>query len=180
MGFKTILSSIFYAINVILYVATLNQSKKFTLLLFNVSSNLFFIAHYIVLDAWTGATTAIVTTLFLITVFFLEKYHKEKFTRPVLVVFIALMLVAGIQSWEDVNSLFAIVAGILCLVGIIFSDVVKIKTCAVLSLSFNLVYLIAVKSYLGAVCQVCLIISGIVGIVRNIISKKRSNKSTSQ
>lgn len=168
-----IIAQVLYVINVILYIASLNSSKKVLLLILNFASNLFFIAHYILLGGLTGASTAIVTTTYLVVIFFLEKYNKENLKLPFCIVFMILAVVAGILTWEGIFSIFPIFSSLFYLVGLNFTNIVKVKVSALLSLSFNLVYLISVRSYVGSIFQFGMIISAIIGIIRSVKSSKK-------
>ena len=54
----------------------------------------------------------------------------------------------------------------------IFSNVVIVKTGALMRNTLNVIYMFILASYFGAGLEICLMISAIIGIILNIKNKK--------
>ena len=74
-----ILSQVLVGFADVLYIGSMLQKKKISLVLFLLVSDILFACHYLCLGALTGSIIIFLDAIFLLITYFLEKFKKEKY-----------------------------------------------------------------------------------------------------
>jgi len=170
-----ILSQVLVGLADIFYVSSMLQKKKISLVFLLLISDILFASHYVCLGAITGGIIIYIDALFLLVTYLLEKFNKHKYTLlAVIITMIATVIVTAL-TWRinGAISLFPMFSMLVYLFGMIFKNLVFVKSGALLRIVLNIIYMILLTSYLGAVLECCLMISVIIGIIINIKNKKK-------
>jgi len=159
------IADLFYAISM------LNKNKK-GLVFYLIVSDILFASHYVCLGGWTGAATIFVDVIYLAIIYILEKNDKTKYNIYVTIGAILVTIVLAILTWDTALSLLPMFSMLIYLTTMIFSNVVIVKTGALMRNTLNVIYMFILASYFGAGLEICLMISAIIGIILNIKNKK--------
>ena len=172
-----ILSQILVGLADLLFVFSMLSKKKINLLIFLFFSDILFATHYLLLNSLTGSIIIFIDAVFLITTFLLEKYNKKQFIKYAAIITMIATIITGIFTWQGPISLLPMFSMLLYLTGLIFDNIIIVKTGALMRNLLNIIYLILVTSYVGAGLEFCLMISAIIGIIINVKNKRNSDKT---
>jgi hypothetical protein len=150
----------------------LNKNKK-GLVFYLIISDVLFASHYLFLGGYTGAATIFVDVVYLIIMYILEKKDKTKYNTYVTLGAILITIILSILTWDTALSLLPMFSMLIYLITMIFSNVVIVKSGALVRNTLNVVYMFILASYFGAGLEICLMISAIVGIFLNLKEKKK-------
>ncbi len=167
-----ILSQIFIGMADVFYVGSMLQKKKIGLILLLLFSDILVAVHYFCLGAITGSVVIFVDAAFLVASYILEKCKKEKYTIIAVVIAMIAIIISTIFTWAGPISLLPMFAILTYLVGMIFKNVVFVKVGAMVRNLLNVIYMVIITSYFGAILEFCLMISAVIGIFINIKKKK--------
>ncbi len=169
-----ILATILIIIADLLYVVSMLVKKKSGLVLLLLISDIFYACQFLCYDkGLTGALSILVDIIFLITVFFLERYGKDKYILVASSVAIIINIIFGIISWAGAISLLPIFAMTAYFLGMMINELYYVKVGALIRNTCNIIYMLLLSQYVGAVLEICLAVSAVVGIVISIIHEKR-------
>lgn len=171
------LSQILIIFSDIAYVLSMLCKKKSGVIMFLFFSGFFFASHYFCLNEITASLIIIIDTIFLITLFIVEKYKKEKYTPFLITLTIIACIVVSILTMKGLTSLIILGGMLIYLIGMFFKNVVVVKSCTFIRVSCNMIHMLFVKSYLGAILSLVLLASSIIGIVIDIKNKKKNNQT---
>lgn len=169
-----ILSQIFVCLADLLYVISMLKKEKKSLVCFLIISDIIFACHYMFLKAWTGAGTIFVDALYLIIIYILEKKNLTKYNLLTTLIAMVVVVVLSILTWVGPISLLPMFAMLFALTGMIFTNVVFVKTGSLIRNTLNVIYMFLITSYFGAGLELCLMASAVIGIFLNL----KKNKST--
>lgn len=170
-----ILSQILVCIADCFYVTSMLSKNKKGLVLFLILSDILFAIHYLCLGGWTGAAIVFVDAIYLSIMFTLENKQKTQYTIHITICTILITILIAIITWDTAISLLPMFSMLIYLVGMISSNIIFVKTGALIRNTLNVIYMFILASYLGAALEICLMMSAIVGIVLNI-KRKKSNQ----
>jgi hypothetical protein len=166
-----ILSQVLIGISDIFLILSMLSGKKYRVIVFLILSTIFFANHYICLKGWTGASLAGIEIIFLIIIYLLETKGKEKYNIYLSISTIIVSVILSIITWAGWISLLPMVAMIIYLLGMIFTNLVIVKTGTFIRLILNATYMLLLKSYLGAGLTIVILIFTIIGIVNDCKNK---------
>lgn len=169
-----IISQVLVCIADLFYVISMLTKKKNSLVLFLIISDILFASHYLFLDGGlTGAATIFLDVVYLIVMWFLEKYNKTKYNLITTVIAMVLTIVLTIVTWESALSLLPMFSMLIYFTTMIFTNLVIVKSGALIRNTLNVIYMFIIASYFGAGLEIVLMISAIVGIVLNYLDSKK-------
>ncbi len=171
-----VLSQILIVFSDIAYVLSMLCKKKSGVILFLFFSGLFFASHYFCLNEITASLIVIIDTIFLISLFFIEKYKKEKFIPIFIILTIIACIIVSILTLKDLFSLIILGGMLVYLIGMFFKNVIVVKSCTFIRVTCNMIHMLFVKSYLGAILSLVLLASSIIGIIIDIKNKKKNHQ----
>ena len=172
-----ILSQVLVCIADLFFVVSMLTKNKRNLVFYLIVSDILFATHYLCLKGYTGAATIFVDTIYLIIMYILEKKDKTKYNLPVTIGAMLITILLSILTWDTALSLLPMFSMLIYLTTMIFSNVIIVKSGALVRNTLNVIYLFILTSYFGAGLEICLMISAIVGIILNI-KKNKSIKTT--
>lgn len=169
-----ILSQILVCVADLFYIISMLNKNKKGLVFYLIISDILFASHYLCLGAWTGAVTIFVDVVYLVIIYILEKKNKTKYNLYVTLCAMAIIVALSIITWDTALSLFPMFSMLIYLSTMIFTNVVIVKTGALVRNTLNVIYMFILMSYLGAGLEICLMISSIIGIILNVRNKKET------
>lgn len=149
------------------------RKNKKEILFVQILSYIGFSTHYYLMNAMTGMICNILGCIALILIYVFEKDEKKK--KILVLILIPLLLLMGYFSYDNIFSLFPVVACLITFNSFLSKDENKIRFIGIISAVCWLVYAIIIKSYVAIVFEVILVISTIVAYVKNS-GKKKGNK----
>ena len=170
-----ILSQVLVGLSDVLCIVSMLSKNKKNIVFYLILSSILFIAQYVCLGAWTGVAIAIVDLIFLIVMFVLEAKNITQYSIIVSIITIVITIFLSILTWESWISIFPMLAMVIYLVVMMCKNVVIIKIGSSLRFTFNGLYMLLVKSYLGAGMTVAILLFTLYGIIRDY---KNSRKAT--
>ena len=123
-----ILSQIFVVISGIFFAATYLTKRKSLLLILNVTNNVFFGCHFLLLKSFTAAYSVFLTIAFLIAVYLLEKFKKEKFSFVCVIVASIILTIITVFTWDGILSLMPTIAVLSTFIGSAFKHTLTVKS----------------------------------------------------
>ena len=166
-----ILSQVLVGFADLLYVCSMISKKKSWLVVFLIFSDILFALHYLCLNALTGCFSIFVDVMFLIVIFLLEKFRKEKYNLLATIFAMIAIVAICVLTWNGPISLLPLFSMLIYLTGMIFTNVVFVKAGAMCRNILNIVYMVLITSYVGAGLEFALMLSAIIGIILNIKNK---------
>lgn len=159
-------------------ISMLNKNKKNIIFYLIISTSLF-IFHCLCLGGWTGAVIDFLEMVFLIVMYILEKKEKTQYSIYASITTMLLSVILSILTWGTWISLLPMFGILFYLTAMIFKNVIIVKIGALLRVTLNGIYMLLIKSYIGAILTVFMIIFTIYGITKDYIAKKsKTEKQT--
>ena len=147
-------------------VSMLNKKKK-QVVFFLILSTIFFATHYMCLGGWTGAVIGLVEIVFLILMYILEVKNKTQYNTHLSLATMFVTIILSVLTWSSWISFLPMIAMIIYLSGLIFKNLIIVKTCTFIRITLNAIYMLLLKSYFGAGLSIVILIFTIVGIVND-------------
>ena len=165
-----ILSQIIVVISDILFILSMLSRTKPKVIIYLIVSALFFGIHYLCLQAFTGAVLSLIELILLIVLYFFEKKYNNQFNIPIVIIFGIITICVSIFTWETWASVIPMISMIIYLSGLIFTNIVFVKASVFVRIVLNVIYMLFIESYIGAVCNVIIVFFTIYGIVKDVKS----------
>jgi hypothetical protein len=152
-------------IGLVFAIFSFQNNKRYLILLFLGTAQMFFIFHFALLGIWTAAAMNIVGTTR--TFFFMLKGRRKWMDgNVVMYIFFCLFLTAGILSWQNWLSILPIMAMIIETIGLWQKKPRRIRFIVFIPHPVWLVYNFIHRSYPGVLTEVFILTSLITGIIR--------------
>ncbi|MBE6755005.1 MAG: YgjV family protein [Ruminococcaceae bacterium] len=151
-------------------VASYQQKSHKNILTFQMISGLMFTVHYLLLGAYTGAVMNLLGAFRSLVYSNRDKKWSSSIAWPI--VFSIAFLISGIMTWDNVFSVFPLIAMLMSSV-VLWIEQPKINR--MLSLPTSgcwLIYNIKTLSYPGIITEIFVLSSIVIGIIRLDIKKK--------
>lgn len=152
------------------------QCKNMRLLLaLQIISNGLLMLNFALLDAWSGALTAILATVQTIIIFIFRVSNK-KIPVFVIILFMASFITGTIITYTRPLDIIPCVAAFIFVFSIIQTKASVCRVYSLLNTILWIIYDIGSGAWTTIITHVLLLGSAIVGIMRHDIGKKRRNK----
>ncbi len=181
-GKEKIMNDIFFILAQILAIVAfgldtlaMQFKKKSGILIMGIISNMTYALEYVFLGAWTGAISLLIGMIRNITYFIFDK----KGLKPniiVLMIFIFLLVGAGIYTWENTTSLLPMIALIIWSVASWQDNTKYMRVAEIIICIMWIVYDLFVGAYAGCLTEFIIMTSATIGIVRHDVKKKEGEK----
>ena len=149
--------------------------KKSGILVMGIASNMTYALEYAFLGAWTGAISLLIGTIRNITYFIFDKKGLKP-NKIVLMIFIFLLVGAGIYTWENVTSLLPMVALIVWTV-VSWQDNTKwMRVAEIMICIMWIIYDLFVGAYTGCLTEFIILSSAAIGMFRHDRKKKEEGE----
>ena len=173
-----ILSQIFIVIADIFYVFSMFSKKRLPLLLFLLLSDLFCSAHYLLLGKPTGGIIIFIDSAFLVVTYLIERFGNKKYTPIAIACAITATILTCIFTWSGPITLLPVCAMTIYLSGLLFQNIIIVKSCTICRTTLNLIYMFLIASYFGGALSIALVIFAVIGIIINFKDKKKQTDVT--
>lgn len=168
-----ILSQVLVVLSDVLCILSMLSGKKKWIVFYFILSTILFVSHYICLGGWTGAVIGTVDLVFLILMYILELKNKQKYNPYLSVATIIITILLSIITWDGWVSLLPMVAMIVYLFGMMFTNVIFVKSGAFVRLVLNGLYMFMLKSYFGAGLSIVILAFTVAGIINDCKRNKQ-------
>lgn len=160
-------------LGLIIWAVSYHFSSRKKILLIQLCSFIFFITHFILLNAYTGAVVAFIAALRLLAFSFRKK--NNWIDHPIVpVLFIIITAIFTFITAENFWAIFAFIGGVIAILASFVLDEDKIRRYFVPSHISWIIYDIAVGSYGGAISEFILMLSALSSLFKYKNSKKCS------
>lgn len=146
------------------------KKVKKQILLMQIFAYIFFVIHYYLLNGITGAVCNSIGLFALISIYLFDKYNLKNKTITA-GLFIILLLIANIITFQNIYSIFPLVASTIVLISFIDNNENNIRIVGIIAAICWLIYAIVYKSYVAIAFEVVTLIDICVAYI-NSISKK--------
>ena len=151
------------------------QKKKRNILLVEIISYMLFSLHFYLLNGITGAICNLIGLSALVTIYLFEKYKLEN-KNLLALIFIGLILIINIKTYQNIYSIFPMIALTTVIVSFLFNNENRIRITGIVSAVCWLIYGIAYNSYVSAIFNIIIISNIIYSLYKNT-KKKRKRKT---
>ncbi len=149
------------------------KKEKSKILFMQIFAYIFFVMHYYLLNGITGAICNFIGLLSLVTIYMFEK-RNLKYKILVSMFFIILLLAVNIVTFQNIFSIFPMVASVIVIVSFLENNENDIRGIGVLAAICWLVYAIVYKSYIAIVFETITFIDVVVAFLKNLSHKKKN------
>lgn len=170
MDYEFILSQVFVVLSYFFVSLTYFSKNRKVLLFYSISSIIMGAVSYFLLSAWSGlfmsAVALIRNIIFLIQN---KKNESEKITWIdwiILSVFMIISIITAVYTYEGFLSLFSVLATMLYTISVWQKNKKAYKVMGVIISVLWIIYYVFIGSIFGVFCEVILLISEIVSVVR--------------
>ena len=140
-----------------------HRNKKKQILGTMLVSNILNIIHYLLLGAYSGCLTKILATMR--DTFIITKESNNRLSKNIfLYIFILLYILVGIVTFDNILSIFPIIAALIYLIPTWNGNEITVKKAAFACYFFWLVYNISILSISGILSYIVSIISTFIAI----------------
>ena len=168
-----ILSQIFAVISCGFYSATYLAKRKSTIVILNTLNKLCLATHFLLLGGFTASLSVVLSILFLITMFILEKFNKQHHLYLASIVFSLLLVPITVLTWQNAFSLLSVLASLLIFIGTALKTTLYVKLFYFVSTICNATYMLIIHSYFGFATSLIILTVAIIGIVKEIKIKQK-------
>lgn len=155
---------------VILGFVSYQRKTQLGIIILQCVTALVFAAHYFLILAPTAVALNFLSAV--ICVFFAFRNKKQSKSKTEVIINSVLIAVAGVLAWENIYSLFLIAGLVTSTVSLSFSNPQNTRRAMFIKSPLCIVYNIAVESVGGVIFECVVIVSAIIGLVKN---KSKSN-----
>ena len=161
-------SQIAVILTYIFFIVTYQVKKRKTILILSMLANVWLGISYFLLSAWAGVATSIIALArSIVFMKFVKEDKVNKTEIAILGVFGALILVAGIITYEGLLSLLPIFATLVYTYAVWQKDTHIYKQIGALVSVIWIAYNIYVQSILGVVFETMMVISAVIGLIKD-------------
>lgn len=151
--------------------ASYYKKNKKEILFMQIIAYIMFTIHYYLLNGITGAICNFVGLFALIAIYLFEKY-KWKNKNLVSYIFIILLLIINIASFQNVFSIFPLIASTIVIISFLMDNEDYIRAIGVISAVCWLIYAIVYKSYIAIVFEVITLVGTLIAFLKNTKNSK--------
>ena len=153
------------------------KKNKKDILFIQIFSTLAFAIHYYLLGGMTATVCNLISLLIIIIIYIFEKQNGKN--KMILVLStIPLLILITLFTYENIFSIFPIIASSIVLISFIISNEDVIRISGIISALCWIIYATIYKSYAGIIFEAFSMISTSIAFVKNIklINKKNIKK----
>ena len=172
MKITYIISQIVGFVSFFISLMAYHRNKKDKIFKTMTIANVFDIAQYILLGAYSGCITKVMAVI-RNEIIILKEKHKILNTLPVLVIIIFLYIWAGKITYTHLYSILPILAAVIYLVFVWNGNELQVKKCAFYCYFLWFAYNIFVYSFAGMLSNIVAIISTFIAMRREKLYKNK-------
>ena len=169
-------SQIAVILTYIFFIVTYQVKTRKTILVLSMIANIWLGTSYFLLSAWAGVATSIIAIArSLVFVKFIKEDKISKQDIIILIIFGVVILTSGIITYDGLLSLLPIFATLVYTYAVWQKDTHIYKQIGALVSVIWIAYNIYVQSILGVVFETMMVISAIIGLIKD--KRNKLNKS---
>ncbi|MBR1413659.1 MAG: YgjV family protein [Bacilli bacterium] len=161
---KFIISQILGAIGYFLLAFSYFKKEKREILFIQIIAYIGFTTHYILLEAVTGTACNVLGFIALILIYFFSKDEKKK--KILVLILIPLLILMSFLSYENIFSLFPVIACLLTFNSFLSKEESKIRFIGIISAVCWLIYAIIHGSYSAIIFEVVTVVATTIAYVK--------------
>ena len=142
------------------------KKEKSKILYLQIISYIMFTVHYYLLSGITGAICNIVGLFALFIIYLYEKYRWQDINFVVWI-FIGILVIINIITFQNVFSIFPIIASIIVILSFLMNDEDYIRGIGLISAVCWLIYAIIHVSYSAIIFEAITVVATIVAYIKN-------------
>ena len=150
----------------LLSLSYLKKEKK-QILLMQIISYIFLVIHFYFLNGLTGTICNLLGLGALVTIYLTEKKNPNYKTIPV-TLFILLILIINIITFQNIFSIFPMIASIIVIISFLLEDEDIIRIIGIIAAICWLIYAIIYKSYSAIIFEIIILINAYVSLIKSI------------
>lgn len=143
------------------------KKEKRKILFIQILAYVMFTIHYYLLNGVTGAICNLIGLFALITIYVFEKYNLKN-KKAVSMLFIILLGVINIITFQNVFSIFPLIASIIVVISFLMNNEDAIRGIGVVSAVCWLIYAIVYKSYIAIAFEIITLIGVCIAFIKNM------------
>ena len=174
-----ILSQIFAVLSCAFYSAAYLAKNKNAVVVLNTFNKLCLATHFLLLKGYTASLAVLLSILFLITMYIIEKCQKQQFSFVASIIFSLLLIPITIFTWQSAYSLLSVAASLLIFVGTALHNTLSVKLFYLVSTIANAIYMLILHSYFGFATSLIILTFALIGIIKEIKSRKQKSLAVS-
>lgn len=152
-------------IAVILGFISFQRKTQFGIIVSQCVTALVFSAHYLFISAPTAVALNFLSAVICVVFAFRNKSQRKSISE--VIINSVLITVAGVLTWENIYSLFLIAGLVVSTVSLSFSNPQNTRRAMFIKSPLCIIYNIAVSSMGGVIFECVVIISSIIGLIKN-------------
>ncbi len=164
MNIYSLLIQLIGVIGFITLALSYSKKSKKGILWMQILSRVFLVLHYVLLNGKSGAISNFIGLLAMMTIFY---FDKHKFKNYVTIGFMILLLAVNIVFYQNIFSLFPMIASIIILASFLTPNESIIRLTGAIAAGCWLVYAISVKSYVAIFYEALIIFNATRTFVMN-------------
>lgn len=145
------------------------KKEKSKILFMQIIAYLLFTLHYFALSGITGAICNFIGLFAVITIYLFDKYNWNGKKIAAFILIFA-QLIANIMTFQNIFSIFPLIASIIVIISFIGNDEDAIRKIGIIAAVCWLIYAIECNSYVTIVFEVVTLTGVVVALIKN--SKK--------
>ena len=143
------------------------KKKKEEILLFQILGYIGFTIHYYLLDGLTGTICNIIGLVALILIYIFDNYLGKEKKKILVILMVPVLIGISLLTYENIYSIFPIIASTISLVSFLTSDTNKIRLMGIFAALCWCVYAIIYKSYVALIFETITITTTIIAYKKN-------------
>ncbi len=176
MDYLWIISCCFGVVGVVVNAIIFWQKNREKLLSVKLIGDVVWTLHYALISAWTGAATCGISIAREIV--FLNRQHRWARSNLWLIFFMALSVLAGVLTWQNIFNLLPVCASVLSVVSFFIGKPRLSRIFQIFISIMFLLYDIHCLSYAGMVNEACTLTSIFISIIYFKIKEKQSSSDS--
>lgn len=165
-----VIGQILGIVAVLLGFISFQRKTQFGIIVFQCATALVFSAHYLLIGAPTAVALNFLSAV--ICVFFAFRNKKQSKSKTEVIINSAVIIVAGVLTWESIYSLFLIAGLVVSTISLSFSNPQNTRRAMFIKSPLCIIYNVAVASMGGVIFECVVITSAIIGLVKNRVQNK--------
>ena len=148
------------------------MKKKKDILFIQIFSAIAFAIHYYLLNGITASVCNIISLVIITIIYFFEKFNGKN-KKILIFITIPLLVLISLFTYENLFSIFPIIASTIVLINFIISNENTIRIAGIISATCWMVYAIIYKSYVGMLFEGIIIVTTFIAYLKNINLKNK-------
>ena len=168
-----ITSQILVVLSNIIFVISVFSKSKLSVVAWLIVSDILFATHYFLLGGFTGSYIVIADIIFLTITYIQKGRNHDRFIMYTGLVFAVISIIIAILTWRGFISIFPMIGMTNYFICMGINNLLVNKISLAINNTTNTIYMFLLKSYIGAICGIVLIICSTTASIRTYISQQK-------